>query len=355
MNFKIDLALFTPVLILVILSLATLFSINIELFKSQLFFVGISLIAFVIFSQINYKILPRYDFVLYGAAVVCLFIVLLLGIQSHGAVRWVDIFGIRLQFSELFKPFLLLALASFLLKRPQTLKTLLWTVLLFAPIAFLIYRQPDLGNTVIYSLVLFFVLLSYGFSLVWFGVALIVSLGIIPIFWHTLHEYQRQRILTFLYPSKDPLGTSYNAIQSIIAVGSGMLFGKGLSVGTQSALRFLPERHTDFIFATLSEDLGFVGSSVIIICFALLLFRIYVIFSNCENPMEKLFICGAFFLLLTQFFMNIGMNVGILPIVGVTLPFVSYGGSSLLSSFILLGLVNAFANEHKRRDILEIR
>ena len=144
-------------------------------------------------------------------------------------------------------------------------------------------------------------------------------------------------------------------MQAVIAVGSGMFLGKGLSQGTQSTLRFLPERHTDFIFATISESLGFVGGVVVILSFLFLFYRIYRIVESTQDEYTKIFCFGAFSLLLIQFFVNIGMNIGLLPIVGITLPFVSYGGSSLLSNFILLGLLQAIGKESRNNDFLEIR
>ena len=175
-----------------------------------------------------------------------------------------------------------------------------------------------------------------------------------PVIFGYLHGYQKERILTFLRPA-DPLGLSYNATQSIIAVGSGMLFGQGFGLGTQSDLRFLPELHTDFIFATISEQLGYVGAVIVVFAYALLLYRIFLIVSRQEDVFCKIFTIAVFFLIFVQFFTNIGMNIGILPIVGITLPFVSYGGSSLLSSFILIGLLSAINSKTVQKEMLEIR
>jgi rod shape determining protein RodA len=180
-------------------------------------------------------------------------------------------------------------------------------------------------------------------------------LVIIPVGWQFLHQYQKERVLTFLHIINDPRGTSYNVIQSIYAVGSGKFLGKGLGQGTQSALKFLPERQTDFLFATLSEMLGFVGAAVLIVCFALLLYRCFTLIQHTEEDFCKVFIIGAFFLLLIQFFVNVGMNIGILPIVGVTFPFVSYGGSSFIANAILLGLVSGMSKKHITKQVLEIR
>ena len=195
----------------------------------------------------------------------------------------------------------------------------------------------------------------FGFPLRYFLASLLLIVVSLPIFWKFLRDYQKQRILTFFHLEVDPLGTSYNAIQSVIAVGSGMLLGRGLGQGTQSTLRFLPERHTDFIFATLSEELGFIGSLVILAAFGFLFYRIFLIYKNSDSVFSKIFAQAAFFLFLIQFFLNIGMNIGIMPIVGVSLPFVSYGGSSLLSSFILLGFLSAMSKGNDLKKVLEIR
>jgi rod shape determining protein RodA len=192
--------------------------------------------------------------------------------------------------------------------------------------------------------------LSYLISLV-LGVLLLSPLG-----WRFLASYQRDRILTFINPRHDPLGIGYNAIQSAIAVGSGLLFGRGLGRGVQSQLQFLPERHTDFIFASFSEAFGFLGTVFLLLIFFLLLRRILLIAHSALNNFESLIALGVFAILLSQVFINSGMNLGILPITGVTLPLVSYGGSSLISTMVLLGIVNAIhRNNLKRENTLEIR
>lgn len=351
----IDWHLLTPVIILVILGLTTLFSINIDLFKSQLTFFIFSIFIYILFTHSHYMILKLYSLPVYILSIFFLLIILVIGIESRGAVRWIDIAGIRIQFSEIFKPFLIVSLSFFLGSRNLSLKTFFLTFFLMFPIVFLIYKQPDLGNALIYFFVTLFTLIFYGFPLLWFFVGGLIIFLASPVIWGFLHDYQRQRVLTFINPSGDPLGTSYNAIQSIIAVGSGKFLGKGLGEGTQSVLRFLPERHTDFIFATLTEELGFLGALVLLGCFAYLLYRIYLILTSTDDKFYKVFCAGAFFLILVQVVFNIGMNIGILPIVGITLPFVSYGGSSILSSFILLGLLSSVSKSFKNRTVLEIK
>lgn len=354
--FAIDWSLLIPAGILLVMGLTTLFSINTAFFTNQLIFAILSIFAFLLFSHINYKILPSYSVPIYIASLVVLALVLVLGFESRGAIRWIDILGFRIQFSEILKPFLIISLASFLAnRRSSSLETFILAILLLLPLAFFIYLQPDLGNALIYTGATFFTLLVFGFPIFWFGCGILAMALLMPIFWQFLHSYQKQRILTFLHPTSDPLGSSYNAIQALIAVGSGALLGKGLGQGTQSTLRFLPERHTDFIFATIAESFGLIGGVLVILTFTFLLYRIFVLFQNCEDKFRKTFSACSFFLLLIQFFINIGMNIGLVPIVGITLPFVSYGGSSVLSSFILLGILSSFTSSIKNKDTLEIR
>lgn len=351
---SLDYGLIVPAVVLVTLSLTTLFSINITLFKNQLIFFSISIFALVFFSQVNYTIIQKYCVPIYIISIILLFLVLVIGIESRGSVRWFEIMGFRIQFSEILKPFLAISLSAYLANRENySYKTFFLTICFLAPLAFLILIQPNLGDALVYILVTALTLFIYGFPLRLFLLSFILASTVVPFLWQFMHSYQKQRIITFFNPT-DPLGFSYNAIQSIITIGSGMIVGKGLGQGTQSGLKFLPERHTDFIFATLSEGLGFIGAIIVLLCFAFLLYRIIVIFSNAEGAFSKLFAMVAFSLILLQFFINIGMNIGIIPIVGLTLPFISYGGSSLLSNFIILGILSAISKDSAKRNVLEI-
>lgn len=353
--FDIDLGLVVPIMILVALSLITLFSINFSLFRSQLTFFVVGLIAFLFFSRVNYSTLKLYAIPIYVVSVISFILVLALGIESRGSLRWFEIFGFRFQFSEILKPFLAISLSSYLAsKENSSLKTFLSVFCLLFPIFFLIFMQPDLGNALIYLAVVVLTLLAFGLPMRFFIGMFFLLIISFPILFRFLHDYQKERIFTFLNPT-DTLGLSYNLIQSIIAVGSGMLFGRGLGLGTQSGLRFLPERHTDFLFATISESLGFVGASIVVLAFVFLLYRIIVISYNQEDLFCKLFGIIVFFFIFIQFFVNIGMNIGILPIVGITLPFASYGGSSLLSSFILVGLLSSISKKSVSSKSLEIK
>lgn len=351
----IDVPLLFPVMVLLFLGLTTLFSINVEYFRSQLFFVVVSIFVFIFFANSNVKAFRYYSFITYCVSFLLLFIILIIGQETRGAVRWIEFFGIRVQFSEILKPFFALSFAGFVGSKEKHDGVLMLKLLLFAlPVGLFIFWQPDLGNTLIYAGVLIAAMIAVGFPLRWFLAGLVCLAIVSPLLWGFLHDYQRQRVLTFVNPNSDPLGTSYNSVQSIVAVGSGMFFGKGLGEGTQSGLRFLPERHTDFIFASISEVFGFVGALIVIAAFLFLLYRIFVLFSEIDDTVSRAFVAVAFFLILIQAFVNIGMNVGLLPIVGVTLPFVSYGGSSMLSNFIVLGMLSSVLRDVQKQKVLEI-
>jgi rod shape determining protein RodA len=354
--FQIDWWLLVPVFILIAISLTTLSTININYLKSQAISLVIAIFVFFFFSKINLDFFKKLKLPIYIISLVLLTFVLFIGIESRGAVRWVEIFGISIQFSEILKPFLALSFATFIAESTfSKKKTFFLSILLLLPVFLLISLQPDLGSGLIYAFTGIFVLLIVGFPIFLFLLSLIPVFLSFPFIWTLLHEYQKQRILTLIQPASDPLGTSYNSIQAIITVGSGMFWGRGLFEGTQSALRFLPERHTDFIFATIAEGLGFIGSLFTIFIFTLLVYRIYVIFKNAENSFSRIFSACCFGFFFMQGFINIAMNIGLLPIVGITLPFVSYGGNSLISNFVFLGILSAINKSQKTRHALEIR
>ena len=345
-----------PVIVLITVSLTTLFSINTAFFKSQIISLVIGIIAFLVFSKINIDFLKAFKLPIYILSLVFLLITFVIGVETRGAVRWIDIFGIRFQFSEILKPFLSLSFAAQLSEENSSgMKSFLLNVAFLIPVVGLIFLQPDLGTALLYAGAGFFALVIFGYPLVWFFILLFPLLLISPFLGFLLHGYQMKRISTFLNPSQDPLKSSYNGIQAIIAVGSGTLLGKGISEGTQSVLKFLPERHTDFIFATVAEGIGFLGTSVVIFSFILLAYRIYILFNQADDRFSQIFLSLSFGFLLIQGFVNMAMNIGLLPIVGITLPFVSFGGSSLLSNFIFLGLITSLSVNSRNKHVLEIR
>lgn len=353
---RINLSLLIPSLLLVFIGLSVFYSIDTAIFKQQLFMLFISIVAYLIFLNINFRIFTVYGMYVYVTMLVMLSILLLVGTEVRGAVRWMEILGLRLQFAEIIKPFFIIVFAQFLThSEDKSLTKFVQAFLLLFPVLFLTIKQPDLGNAIIYFIVGCYMLFMYRFPLRYFLLLAIVLIIPIPIFFEFLHGYQKERILSFINTSSDPFGSSYNAIQSLISIGSGGIAGKGLGQATQSVLKFLPERHTDFIFATISESLGIIGSLLVLLIFGYFLYTIYKILGEVNDLFCYMFISGFYILFLVQVFFNIGMNIGILPIVGVTLPFVSYGGSSLLTHFIVLGILSSVSFEFKRKESVEIR
>ena len=352
---RVDFFLVAPAIFLAGISIATLYSLDISLFRQQLIAFLVSLLVYFFFLNFDYKLFGFFTKQIYIAMLICLGVIFLIGIEAKGAVRWIDIFGLRIQFSEILKPFFVIVLAQHLSKNDSHgLEKFIKTLLLLLPIFFLVLRQPDLGNAIIYLVTAIFMMIVYGFPWRYFlslGGLILIPM---PIFFSLLKEYQRQRIFSFFNATSDPFGSSYNAIQSQISIGSGGFFGKGFGQATQSILRFLPERHTDFIFATLTESLGFIGGVVILLLFLFLLFRIYKISVSSPDSFGYLITVGMFFLILTHAFMNIGMNLGILPIVGITLPLLSYGGSSLVTNFIILSILSSVRFDSKKTSLFEI-
>lgn len=353
---RINFSILIPPVILSILGIATFYSIDAHIFNQQLMYLFASLFAYFVFLNINYRIFIVYAKYMYWVMVFLLLILFFIGLEARGSVRWIDIFGIRIQFSEVIKPFFIIFFATHLTQNgSRSLGKFLKSLLLVFPFFFLILKQPDLGNALIYIFVSLGMMFVYGFPWRYFlSLALLVILPF-PFIFNLLHDYQKARLMTFINVTSDPSGTSYNAIQALISIGSGGFFGKGLGQATQSILQFLPERHTDFIFATISESLGFVGGAFIIGLFAFFLFTLYMKLQQVHDELSHTIVIGFFFLFLTHVFVNIGMNIGLVPIVGITLPFVSYGGSSLLTNFIALGILSSLLFEFNKRRTMEIR
>jgi len=321
-------------LLLFLLSACGLFvllTISQSLFSQQLLYVSVGVVLLILFSRIDAALLWWVAPWGYGVAN-ALLLLTYGGPAIRGATRWIVMGSVQLQPSELVKPLLVLAFARFMTQYPpRQFRFLVVHAALFLVPFLLVFRQPDFGTSIIYAGVWLAMLLAGGMAL---GILVTVGLAlglVLPFLWQLLADYQKTRILTFLEPGLDPKGAGYNAIQSMIAVGSGQMFGRGLGRGTQSHLRFLPEYHTDFIFATLVEELGFFGGFVLLATYAGLLWRILLPFLRgwVEQAFPFLYSLGLFAMIFIQLFINTGMNMGLLPITGITLPFVSYGGSSI--------------------------
>ena len=299
-------------------------------------------------SQFDYRSIKNFILPFYISVILLLLIVLFLGIETRGVLRWIPLGIINIQPSEFAKPALILFLAQFwTMNSPNTgniLKSLLWTL----PFIFLIFKQPDLGSTLTIMAIWATMLFASGISFKKTLVILLFLIVVTPPGIFSLKDYQKERITGFLDPQSDPLGRGYNLIQSQIAIGSGQLLGRGLGRGTQSRLQFLPEFRTDFIFAAIAEELGFLGSTLILSIYLFLLSFCMKIAASAYDRFGYLIILGVVAMLLFQTVVNIGMNVGVLPITGITLPLISYGGSSLIATLLALGFVASVAKYRKK-------
>jgi len=309
----------------------------------QMMWAGLGLIGLVAALSFDYHWLERYGYFIYAAAVLLLIATGVMGSSGGGARRWISIGPVSLQTSEFAKLALVIGLARYLHRqvgdRTLSLRSLVVPVLLVAPPAALILKQPDLGTVVVFAFTAGAVLFVAGLRLRWVLVVAAIVLPVVPHLWHHLKPYQQRRIVTFVDPQADPLGAGYHIIQSKIAIGSGELQGKGYLNGTQNRLNFLPEQHTDFIFAVFAEEWGFIGACVLICLYAALLLRCFMVATRARDAFGLLLAFGLTAAIFGQVLVNIGMATGSLPVVGITLPFFSYGGSSLLACMIAIGLL----------------
>lgn len=309
----------------------------------QMMWTCAGLVAMLAALAFDYHWLERYGYFVYAAALVLLVLTPLIGASGGGARRWIAIGPFTIQPSEFAKIPVLVAVAAYIHREvgdePMPTHLLLGPALLILPPALLIMKQPDLGTALTICGTTGILLLIAGVHrrLIIGGATL---LGIaLPYVWHLLKDYQKQRIWTFLDPQSDPLGSGYHIIQSKIAIGSGMLFGKGYLHGTQTRLNFLPEQHTDFIFAVFAEEWGFVGALVLLTLYAALLTRCFIVAVRAKDNFGLLLAAGLSVMIFLQVVVNMAMAMGALPVVGITLPFFSYGGSSMLISLIGIGLL----------------
>lgn len=341
---------FLTTIFLIALGLLVIYSITLgkdvpfgeSIFAKQLFFAVVGLGGYFVFTFIDYRNLKNISLIIYGISLVLLVVTYLWGLETRGSTRWIDLGFFRVQPSEFMKLGLTLYLASYLCSKPaRSLKNLIVPGIATLLPLVLILRQPDLGSALVLGSISLALVFSAGLKIRYLVVFVALILVSLPLTYNTLQDYQQERVRTFLNPSSDPLRSGYNVIQSIIAVGSGQITGKGFGRGTQSHLNFLPEYHTDFIFATLSEELGLVGTSLLLGLMVILAFRLIGLAGNSEDPFATLVIMGLLTQILVQFFVNVGMNIGLLPVTGITLPLVSYGGSSLLGIMISLGIIQS--------------
>ncbi len=336
---KFDWLLILPIFLLLIFSFFILNSISPSIFPSYYWYIVLGVIAFLFFSLFDFEVVSAFSRCLYVASILLLVITLIIGQVTRGTVRWIPLGSISIQPSEIVRPFLLIFFANYLTEKRLDLKRLIKTLLLMTLPLFLILVQPSLGVTVLTAVGFLGLFLASEIDKKYLLIIGIIGISLVPIVFSLLAPYQKDRITAFIDPTKDPLGVGYNAIQSTISVGSGKLFGRGLGRGVGTQLSFLPERHTDFVFASVAEEMGFVGALVVLILTFLLLFRIISYTENVINIPARLFLGGLVLTLFAQVVVHVGMNMGLFPITGIPYPLVSAGGSSLLATMASLGIV----------------
>lgn len=314
----------------------------------QFFWIGLAISLFLISSRVGYRTFLGLAPIFYIGVVAVLFFVLIGGRITLGAQRWIQLGPFALQPSEFAKLATVLFLADFLGERPlpeKEGKTLFQAALIGLVPLGLILKQPDLGTGMVILGMLVTLLFMWGLRYRYFIASFVTAAVTAPFLWTLLKAYQKKRILVFLNPNMDPLGAGYTAIQSRIAVGSGGLLGKGYLAGTQTQLQFVPEHHTDFIFCVFGEEWGFIGSLILLGLYLLLFISAFRIISGTTDSKARLLGSGIMAMLFVQVFVNIGMSIGVMPITGITLPLISYGGSSMISTSLALGLILSIYRE----------
>ena len=310
---------------------------------NQLMRFGLGFAVMIVLALIDVRVFMRYAYIFYFVSLVLLIVVEVSGHVGMGAQRWINLGFMKLQPSELMKIALVLALARYFhsssLQSIETTRGIITPILMVMFPAFLVMTQPDLGTALMLIFSAGAMFFAVGVQLWKFGVVLLGALITMPIAWNLLHDYQQNRVLTFLDPERDPLGAGYHIIQSKIALGSGGVFGKGFLKGTQSHLNFLPEKHTDFIFTMLSEEFGMIGAVFVVIINVLIIAYSFAFALRSTSYFGKLAAIG----LATNFFLyvmiNISMVLGLIPVVGVPLPLISYGGTVILSVMAGFGII----------------
>jgi rod shape determining protein RodA len=348
----IDPPLMTMSLILLGFALLVVSSASAERLGAQFFNMLIALLVMRVAAQISPQKLMYFALPVFVGGLLLLVAVALFGDVSKGARRWLNFGFMRIQPSEIMKIAMPLMLAWYFQRHETYLRLREYVVaalILLLPVA-LIARQPDLGTAILVLAAGFYVIFLAGLSWKVLAGLVVSAVAMAPLAWSMMRDYQKSRVLTLLDPEADPLGKGFHIIQSTIAIGSGGILGKGWGQGTQAQLEFIPERHTDFIFAVLSEEFGLIGSTLLLILYALLIGRGMMIAANAPTLFTRLLAGSITLIFFTYAFVNMGMVSGILPVVGIPLPFVSYGGTSLTTLFLGIGILMSI---HKHRMLVQ--
>jgi rod shape determining protein RodA len=345
-------------LIIIAVGLVTLYSatadnvrVTRQVFYDQLYCAVLAIFLIHFMSRLNYRLCYDIAYVLYGLNLLLLFFVLLAGREALGATRWFNIAGLTFQPSELSKLAVILFLARYFSVRHPKLsfdthstlnglwQDLLCPLLLILLSFFLIFKQPDLGTALLVFGAFIIILYVGGIDRKPFFAFLGVCLAAVPVGWHFLKDYQRDRLMVFMNPNIDPLGAGYTIIQSRIAIGSGQMLGKGWLTGTQNQLNFLPERHTDFIFSVIGEEWGFFGAAFLLATYFILIFTGIQVAARLKDKFGFLVAVGIVSILTLQVIINMSMTMGLSPVVGITLPFISYGRTSFMVFAVMIGIL----------------
>jgi rod shape determining protein RodA len=325
-----------------------------SVFLRALMWTAIALAVFILATAFDYHWLKTFAWPLYLIQIGLLIVTLAIGGGVGGSSRWVSIFGLQFQFSELAKVLMIVVLANYLGSRIGRLGSL-WAIvgagILAGPPFLLVLLQPDLGTALVFGSILVATLFMSGASLRWLGILAAGAVAAFPFVWtYVLADYQKARLTAFLNPLADLQGTGYQLYQAQIAVSAGGWFGKGLTNGAQNAAALLPVQDTDFVFAILAEELGFLGAIVVLALFVALLWRVLVAGWRSKDPFGTIFACGVGAMLLFQLVVNVGMVIGIMPITGIPLPFISHGGASLISIALALGVLESINIRQRRAE-----
>lgn len=349
----VDMVLLLALLLLSGVGLVILYSAgnqDIALIQRQLLRLAIAFFVMFVVAQINPDTLLRWSPWLYGIGMALLFAVLVLGVEGKGAQRWLDLGFIRFQPSEMMKLAVPMMVAWYLSEHPlpPRPRQLVLTLAIIVVPTLLIAKQPDLGTALLIACSGLFVLLfaSISWRLVTFAVLFLVPMALL-LWKFGMHDYQRQRVLTFINPESDPLGSGYHIIQSKIAIGSGGLYGKGWLNGTQSHLEFLPERSTDFIFAVFGEEFGLIGSLLLLSLYLFIIIRGLIISLGGQDSYARLLCGGLVMTFMVYVFINVGMVIGLLPVVGLPLPLMSYGGTAMVTIMAAFGILMSVYTHRK--------
>jgi len=353
-----DWVLFILIFLLLVLGLVVQYSLSLGLepdsfmvFKRQISFVLLGLIVFFIFSFFDFRVLKKLSPFLYGFVFLSMILLFILGQNLRGVKGWYFLGFSYFQPVELAKLILVIIFAKLWAEKVKELvemKRFIFSVLLLTPLVILAFFQPDFGGVLIFVLIWFFMTALNLRRIKYFTFILIFFIVIVGSLWFfAFKDYQRDRIVGFFSPSADPLGKGYQIAQAKIAVGAGQFFGRGIGYGSQGQMRFLPASRNDFVFAVLAEEMGFLGSALLIILFVAIFLRLIRLSRKIYDNFGSLLVVGFSFNLFVQVVINIGMNVGLLPIVGISLPLISYGGSSMITTMVSLGLVQSIIT-HQR-------